>query len=118
VALPHAAVRELVAGAIDLVVHQRREPDGSRRIVAVSEVVRAAGTVATRELFALRDGRAVWRAPLPAGLAARLAQAAVAAPAAESDEMRSDALPTDSLARLEAARRRLRASVVPRDAPA
>jgi pilus assembly protein CpaF len=74
VGLPHAAVRELVAGAIDLVVHQRRERDGRRRIVAVSEVVRATGGIGTRELFALRDGRARWRVPLPEELAARLAQ--------------------------------------------
>jgi pilus assembly protein CpaF len=72
VALPHAAIREQVASAIDLVVHQRRETDGSRRIVAVSEVVRVAGGAATRELYALRDGRARWRAPLPVGLVARL----------------------------------------------
>ena len=79
VGLPHAAVRELVAGAIDLVVHQRRERDGRRRIVAVSEVLRGVDAgrdgVATRELYALRDGRARWRVPLPAGLTARLAQA-------------------------------------------
>ncbi len=81
VALPHAAVRELVAGAIDLVVHQRREPDGRRRIVAVSEVVRKpdlarVGGIGTRELFALRGERACWRTPLPAELAARLARSA------------------------------------------
>jgi pilus assembly protein CpaF len=73
VALPHAAVRELVAGAIDLVVHQRREPDGRRRVAAVSEVVRVAGGAATRELYAWRDGRARWRAPLPEGLAGLVA---------------------------------------------
>jgi pilus assembly protein CpaF len=75
VALPHAAIREQVAGAIDLVVHQRRERDGARRVVAVSEVVRGsdpARPIGTRALFALRDGRPHWRAPLPAALAARL----------------------------------------------
>jgi pilus assembly protein CpaF len=104
VALPHAAVRQLVAGAIDLVVQQSRERDGRRRIVAVSEVLRAGDGVATRELFSLRGGRARWRVPLPATLAARLADAAAA-----------DAPPADPLVRLEAARRRLRASVAPRD---
>jgi len=64
VALPHAAVRELVADAVDVVVHQRREPDGHRRVVAVAEVVRAAGGPATRELYAWRDGRACWAAPV------------------------------------------------------
>ncbi|HKG40450.1 MAG TPA: CpaF family protein [Conexibacter sp.] len=117
VALPHAAVRELVAGAIDLVVQQRRERDGRRRIVAVSEVVRTAGGgIATRELFALRDGRARWRVPLPAGLAARLAEVPADAPAATAAA--ATASPADPLARLEAARRRLRAAVAPLDGPA
>jgi pilus assembly protein CpaF len=75
VALPHAAVRELVAGAIDLVVQQRRERDGRRRIVAVSEVLCTADGLGTRELFSLRDGRAHWRVPLPETFAARLADA-------------------------------------------
>ena len=39
VGLPHDAVREQVRGAIDLVVHQARTADGSRRVVSVSEVV-------------------------------------------------------------------------------
>jgi pilus assembly protein CpaF len=72
VALPHAAVREQVASAIDLVVQQRREPDGRRRIVAVSEVLGVADGAGARELFALRDGRPCWRTPLPPELVARL----------------------------------------------
>jgi pilus assembly protein CpaF len=75
VALPLAAVREQVAGAIDLVVHQRRERDGERRVVAVAEVVRVAGGVGAREIYALRDGRPRWRAALGAELTARLAAA-------------------------------------------
>ena len=71
--LPHAAIREQLAGALDLVVHQARMADGARRVVAVSEVVRVAGGPATRELYALRDGRPRWRAPLGDRLAARLA---------------------------------------------
>jgi pilus assembly protein CpaF len=74
--LPHEAVREQLAGALDLVVHQARMPDGTRRVVAVSEVVRVAGGPATRELYALRDGRPAWRAPLGDALAERLAGAA------------------------------------------
>ena len=62
--LPHEAIREQVAGALDLVVHQARMPGGARCVVAVSEVVRVAGGAATRELYALRDGRPTWRAPL------------------------------------------------------
>jgi pilus assembly protein CpaF len=80
--LPHEAIREQVAGALDLVVHQARMADGARRVVAVSEVVRVAGGAATRELYALREGRPTWRAPLGDRLAARLARAQAGAPAA------------------------------------
>ena len=59
--LPHAAVREQVAGALDLVVHQARLPGGARAVVSVAEVVRVAGGPAVREVYALRDGRPVWR---------------------------------------------------------
>jgi pilus assembly protein CpaF len=71
--LPHEAIREQVASALDLVVHQARRPDGSRRVVAVSEVVRVAGGPATRQLYTLRDERPCWRAPLGDELARRLA---------------------------------------------
>ena len=74
--LPHEAIREQVAGALDLVVHQARMPGGTRCVVAVGEVVRVVGGVGIRELYALRDGRPAWRAPLGDALAARLAQAA------------------------------------------
>jgi len=74
--LPHEAIRDQVAGALDLVVHQARMPDATRKVVAVSEVVRVAGGAATRELYALRDGRATWRAPLGDALAERLARVA------------------------------------------
>ena len=74
--LPHDAIREQVATALDLVVHQARMADGTRRVVAVSEVVRVAGGAGTRELYALREGRPAWRAPAGDALAARLAQAA------------------------------------------
>ena len=73
VGLPHAAIREQVAAAIDLVVHQSRMRDGSRKVVALSEVVRVASGPATRELYAFRDGRPVWRAALSDELARRLA---------------------------------------------
>ncbi len=75
VALPHAAVREQVAGALDLVVQQARNRDGARRVVAVSEVTRVAGGAATREVFVLRGERPCWRAPLADSLAGRLAAA-------------------------------------------
>ena len=75
VGLPHAAVREQVASAVDIVVHQARRQDGSRAVSAVTEVVRVAGGVGTREL--LVDGR-VCR-PGEGRLAERLAS--VGAPA-------------------------------------
>jgi pilus assembly protein CpaF len=81
VALPHAAIREQVAGAIDVVVHQRREADGPRRVVAVSAVERVAGGVGARELYGLRAGRGVWRLPLPDELAARVTAAGWRGPA-------------------------------------
>src|SRR5215208_2834592 len=61
VGLPHDAVREQVADAIDLVVHQTRGRDGRRRVEAVAEVARFAGGPATRELYRLKDGRPIWR---------------------------------------------------------
>jgi pilus assembly protein CpaF len=71
--LPHEALRAQVADAFDLVVCQARAPDGVRRVVAVAEVVRVAGGAAAREVYAVRDGRARWRAPLTDALAARVA---------------------------------------------
>jgi pilus assembly protein CpaF len=50
--LPHEALREQVADAFDLVVCQARGADGTRRVVAVAEVVRVAGGAAARELYA------------------------------------------------------------------
>jgi pilus assembly protein CpaF len=76
VGLPHAAIRERVADALDLVVHQARVAGGERRIVAVSEVVRVAAGPATRDVFTVRDGRPRWRAPLSEGLAGRLGREA------------------------------------------
>jgi len=72
VGLPHAAVREQVTSALDLVIHQARSPDGSRRIESVVEVVRAPGGPGTRELYRLRAGRPLWRPPAAGGLAGRL----------------------------------------------
>jgi pilus assembly protein CpaF len=73
VGLPHAAVREQVASAIDLVVHQARLPDGARVVESVAEVVRVAGGAGTRELFT-RGGAA--RPPREGRLGDRLRRAA------------------------------------------
>jgi pilus assembly protein CpaF len=51
VGLPHDAIREQLGRGIDLVVHLARLGDGSRRVVEVGEVVRAAGSVGVRELY-------------------------------------------------------------------
>jgi pilus assembly protein CpaF len=56
VGLPHAAVREQAASAIDLVVHQVRLADGSRAVDAVVEVVPANGSSEVKELYR-RGGR-------------------------------------------------------------
>jgi len=80
VGLPHAAVREQVADALDLVVHQARLPDGARRVVAVAEVVRLAAGPAVRDLYAVTGGRPAWRAPLSDRLAERLAAAGAQPP--------------------------------------
>ena len=76
VGLPHAAIREQVADAIDVVVHQARLRDGRRRVTAVAEVVRVAGGPGVREVYALRDGRPCWRAALSDELSERLAAVA------------------------------------------
>src|SRR3954469_20923001 len=73
VGLPHAALREQVADAFDLVVCQARAADGTRRVTEVAEVVRVAAGPAAREIYAWRGGRARWRAALSDGLAAKLA---------------------------------------------
>src|SRR3954454_18831730 len=61
VGLPHAAIREQVGTAIDLVVHQARAADGARRIESVAEVVRVAGGPGVRSLYEIRDGKPLWR---------------------------------------------------------
>ena len=50
VGLPHDAIREQLGRGVDLVVHLARMGDGSRRVVGVGEVVRAAGSVGVREV--------------------------------------------------------------------
>jgi pilus assembly protein CpaF len=71
VGLPHTAVREQIASALDVVVHQARLADGSRVIESVTEVVRAAGGTGARELY--RRG-APLRVPREGLLAARMAR--------------------------------------------
>jgi pilus assembly protein CpaF len=76
VGLPHQAVREQVASALQLVVHQERTPAGERRVSSVAEVVHVAGGAGLRELYRLRGSRPWWRPPGAGALADRLAGAA------------------------------------------
>src|SRR4051794_25479416 len=80
VGLPHEAVREQVASAFSLVVHQARAPDGSRRVESVAEVVRVAGGAGTRELYRLRGERPWWRPPASGALAERLGRGGAGRP--------------------------------------
>jgi pilus assembly protein CpaF len=70
VALPHAAVRQQLASALDIVVHLARDREGARRVVELVEVVRFAGDVGVTSLF--RAGDRALRAP-GQGLARKLA---------------------------------------------
>jgi len=56
VALPHVAVRQQAASAIDLVVHLERRRDGARVVAEIVEVVRFAAEVGVRPLFGVTDG--------------------------------------------------------------
>ncbi len=49
VELPVRAIREQVAGAVDLIVQQARLKDGSRRITAIAEVIGMEGEVITMQ---------------------------------------------------------------------
>jgi pilus assembly protein CpaF len=71
VGLPHAAVREQAASALDLIVHQSRLPDRARAVESVTEVVRVANGAGVRELYR-RGGEP--RAPREGRLAERLAR--------------------------------------------
>ena len=65
--LPHRAIREQIASAIDLVVHQDRMRDGTRKITSVSEVQGMEGDVITMsEIFrfeqtGIEDGKVIGR---------------------------------------------------------
>ncbi|MES1193042.1 MAG: ATPase, T2SS/T4P/T4SS family, partial [Solirubrobacterales bacterium] len=73
--LPLPAIREQVADALDLIVHQARLPDGRRQVTAVTEVVRVAAGPATRDIYTFNNLRPRWRAALSEELASRLAAA-------------------------------------------
>ena len=54
--LPVRAIREQVASAVDLIVHQTRFKDGSRRITHITEVEKMEGDVITLQDVFLWDG--------------------------------------------------------------
>ena len=64
--LPAHAIRQQISGAIDLIVHQDRMRDGSRKITYITEVQRMEGDeIITQDLFTLKhhgvddDGRLI-----------------------------------------------------------
>lgn len=58
--LPVRAIREQVASAVDLIVHQTRFKDGSRRITHITEVERMEGDVITLQDIFVFDNSAGW----------------------------------------------------------
>ena len=81
VGLPHAAIREQVADALDLVVHQERGADGARRVVAVERGrPRRRADPACASSTTTARGRPVWRPAAAGGPAASLLGAGRPAP--------------------------------------
>ncbi|GLQ96503.1 ATPase, T2SS/T4P/T4SS family [Dyella mobilis] len=53
--LPMVVVREQIASAVDLIIHQRRFPCGSRKVTHIWEITGIeSGTIQTQELFSFR----------------------------------------------------------------
>jgi pilus assembly protein CpaF len=71
--LPHRAIREQIASAIQLIVHQERMRDGTRKIVNVTEVQGMEGEVITMsdifvyEKQGVENGKVIGRL-IPTGL--------------------------------------------------
>ncbi|MDY7080320.1 MAG: CpaF family protein [Chloroflexota bacterium] len=63
--LPHRAIREQIAGALDMVIQLERMRDGSRKVVAITEIQGMEGDVITMsdifkfELAGYEDGRVI-----------------------------------------------------------
>jgi pilus assembly protein CpaF len=54
--LPSRAIREQVASALDLIVHESRLSDGSRKVTAISEIVGIEGTqIVMQDIFAFEQ---------------------------------------------------------------
>ncbi len=65
--LPHRAIREQIASAIDLIIHQDRMRDGVRRITSIGEVLGLEGdTIVMQDIFrfhqvGIEDGKVIGR---------------------------------------------------------
>ena len=71
--LPHRAIREQIASAVDLIVHQERFVDGSRRVVRITEVQgMEQQVIVMQDVFAFQqtgvDGRRIVGRLAPAGV--------------------------------------------------
>jgi pilus assembly protein CpaF len=75
--LPHRAIREQIASAIDLIVHQERMADGTRKVVRVAEVQgMEQQTIVMQDVFAFQqlgtDGGRVTGVLAPTGIRPRV----------------------------------------------
>ena len=59
--LPHRAIQRQVAGAIDVIVHQRRDYDGRRVVSEVAQVQSGTQLAEVRTLYSLNGRRPVWK---------------------------------------------------------
>lgn len=63
--MPLAAIRGQIASGVDIIVHLSRMPDGSRKVVEISEVVKMNGTdIEINRLFSFEDGSLCKKADL------------------------------------------------------
>lgn len=81
--LPLRAIREQIASAVDVIVHQERLQDGSRKVVKVTEVQGMEGdTVVLQDIFELRQlglmGRQVVTEMVPKGIRPKFTEKLVA----------------------------------------
>jgi pilus assembly protein CpaF len=60
--LPLAAIRDQLADAVHLIVHQSRTPTGTRTITTISEVLRVASGPATHDIYSSSRSPA-WHRP-------------------------------------------------------
>jgi pilus assembly protein CpaF len=70
--LPHLAVREQLASALDVVVHLERLRDGTRRVAEVVEVTRFAGEVGVRRVYERIAAQERWLEPFSDDLVKRV----------------------------------------------